>query len=788
MQQLLALLLIGVMSLGLIGCGSQPAARKAPPSSQAPALLVGKISEVAPPEGIRALNQFMEVYQPQIKILEPRPDQVVSDDQVTVRLQVNDLPAFKDEELALGPHLHIFLDNQLHQELYTLDKPVVLTDLTPGTHTLRVLASRPWHESFKNEGAYAQTIFHIFTKTLENTPNPAQPLLTYNYPQGSYGADPIMLDFYLSNTPLHLIAQEHPDDEVKDWKIRCTINGESFTFTDWQPIYLKGFRPGKNWVQLELLDENGNLFPNPFNNSVQLITYEPGRQDTLSKLIRGELPIALARKIVEPGYVPEPAELPSSSQEPAPETPTIPESDTVPVIPTEPESPTSPPSEPIAPQPESTPEPESTTSPELEAPATLPTEPELEEADKAEAERSRPSLEEPAPEEPILPSPAPEPSLVAPTVEPTPIAPSILEEPTQPKGFFNRFRRFKPFSEPPTEPIAIPTPGIPAELESPPSVEIPAEPDVERSLPALKEEEPSPEEPTPAAPETPVAAPTTEPTPTTPSIPQKPTQPRGFFNRFRPFKAFGKPMPEPEATPVPDVPVEPELPASVEVPSVPEVERSPSPEEPLTTEPAPATGIPETPSAAPVEEPLPPITPAPSETTTRLKGFFNRFRRSGKLPAVESPALPSSPAPTAAPPEKQTEVEEPATSISDQEEPITEELKPEDTEAIPEPAASSVEPSASDELVPPVVEPTPVNVPADQPEPVSDPSRSPQPFNTKQWLERLRRPKEPLPLPTPVGEPDVPIEPETSEPLPEVIEIPEPALEPTEGFTSEANP
>ena len=122
---------------------------------------------------------------------------------------------------------------------------------------------RPWGESFKNEAAFAQTTFHVFAKTGANAPDPAQPLLTYSEPQGTYGAEPILLDFYLTNAPLHMIAQESSEDDLADWRVRCTVNGQSFLFEQWQPIYLKGFKPGQNWVQLTLVDEQGNLLPTP---------------------------------------------------------------------------------------------------------------------------------------------------------------------------------------------------------------------------------------------------------------------------------------------------------------------------------------------------------------------------------------------------------------------------------------------------------------------------------------------------------------------------------------------
>lgn len=319
---LLATVLVVLVGVGLVSCttpqGGSALSGLPKPSS--------KLSEVVPPDAIRELHDALEQYQPQVKILSPRPDEILQDTTVSVRLQVNDLPLFKDEEWDLGPHLHFIVDNQPYEAIYDVSDPIVLEDLSPGTHTIRVFASRPWHESFKNAGAYAQTTFHLFAKTVDNNPSTDRPLLTYSRPKGTYGAEPIMLDFYLANAPLHLVARENAEDDIIDWKVRCTINGESFTFDRWEPVYLKGFKPGRNWVQLELLDEQGNPYPNSFNNTVRLIHYEPGGTDTLSKLIRGELTAQDVFRIVDQNYVPpapEPEVVPIP--EPEPEISPVPE-------------------------------------------------------------------------------------------------------------------------------------------------------------------------------------------------------------------------------------------------------------------------------------------------------------------------------------------------------------------------------------------------------------------------------------------------------------------------------
>lgn len=282
----------------------------------------GTVTEVSPPETLQALNQVLDRYQPQVKILTPKAGAVIESDQVSVELQVKDLPIFKDAKLDLGSHLDVVLDNQPSQSVYDLSSPLIFKNLEPGTHTLRVFASRPWHESFKNEGAYAQVTFHLFTPSNQNNPSSALPILTYNSPSGRYGAEPILLDFYLSNAPLKL----QPDlgsgagaanSVGQDWQIRCTINGQSFVLDRWQPLYLTGFHPGQNWVRLELINAQGQAIDNLFNDTVQVIDYQPNGQDTLSKLVRGDLKLSRAKTMILPGY--KAVQLPEPEPEPEPE-------------------------------------------------------------------------------------------------------------------------------------------------------------------------------------------------------------------------------------------------------------------------------------------------------------------------------------------------------------------------------------------------------------------------------------------------------------------------------------
>lgn len=292
-------MLVMMLAVGLWGCGDRTSAGVTSNfTTESQPVATQQLSEVATPTLITELRKELDQYQPQVKILSPQPNETLNSTTVQVQLQVNDLPLFKDEELGMGPHLHLFIDDQPYQAVYDVSQPITLENLLPGSHVIRVFASRPWHESFKNEGAYAETAFNIFTTNRKNNPDFTQPLLTYSRPQGTYGAEPIMLDFYLTNAPLHFVAKETPEDNIADWRIRVTVNGESFILDNWQPIYLKGFKKGENWLKLEFIDDQGELIENVYNNPVRVINYDPKLNDTLAKLVQNKLSLRTAKKLV----------------------------------------------------------------------------------------------------------------------------------------------------------------------------------------------------------------------------------------------------------------------------------------------------------------------------------------------------------------------------------------------------------------------------------------------------------------------------------------------------------
>jgi len=74
-----------------------------------------------------------------------------------------------------------------------------------------------------------------------------------------------MLDFYLVNTELS------PEGN----KVRATINGTEFMLDRWMPYIMEGLPMGENTVKLELVDNNGNVLPGPFNSVERTFTLKP---------------------------------------------------------------------------------------------------------------------------------------------------------------------------------------------------------------------------------------------------------------------------------------------------------------------------------------------------------------------------------------------------------------------------------------------------------------------------------------------------------------------------------
>lgn len=247
---------------------------------------------------------------PVLKIVSPAEGSTVNSSTVPVKLDLSgDLKGYmphQDPQTKMGNHIHVILDNQPYEAYYNIaDGPFELRNVPDGEHTLRVFASRPWHESYKNEGSFQMVKFTVKNGNA-NTNRPAttntgaqmsnansnanaaatpegkamqqsqagpvdakKPLLTYSRPKGEYkeaDADPIMIDFWLANAKL--------TGDGGDYRVRYSVNGGEPKFIDkWAPIWLQGWTAGKHSVKVELVDKDGNLVDNGgYNSTTREIT------------------------------------------------------------------------------------------------------------------------------------------------------------------------------------------------------------------------------------------------------------------------------------------------------------------------------------------------------------------------------------------------------------------------------------------------------------------------------------------------------------------------------------
>ena len=253
---------------------------------------------------------------PVLRVISPTNHSKINGSTVDVKLDLSgDLKGYvphKDPATGKGNHIHVILDNQPYEAYYELNQPFELRNVTEGKHTLRVFPSRPWHESYKNAGAFQMVDFTVKgggdaskptttrdgqmmaspTKspaakpeaskaaTSNASPTPARegkamassnagavdtmkPLLSYSRPKGDYSgadADSIMIDFWLTNASLQ--------GQGGDYRVRYSIDGGTPGFIDmWDPIWLTGWTSGKHTAKLELIDKNGQVVENGGYNS-----------------------------------------------------------------------------------------------------------------------------------------------------------------------------------------------------------------------------------------------------------------------------------------------------------------------------------------------------------------------------------------------------------------------------------------------------------------------------------------------------------------------------------------
>ena len=253
------------------------------------------LQEVAPPPAVQQLQEALAGREPRVEILTPADDTVLPPGPWTLRLRVHDWPLVDAGPLGLGPHLVVQLDDEPPLRLTSTE--ISLPALTPGSHRLTVFAARPWGEAAKNPGAWRQIRLHRSAANPLALPQPGRAQLIAVSPPAGAAAEPLLLDWLLLDAPL----QNLRSDDGR-WRLRVTINGDGFVIDRQTPLWLRGWKPGRNAIRLELLDGRGEPLNPPYNSLVREVDLgpsQPAARWQKGPLSAGELAILLGEAPAE---------------------------------------------------------------------------------------------------------------------------------------------------------------------------------------------------------------------------------------------------------------------------------------------------------------------------------------------------------------------------------------------------------------------------------------------------------------------------------------------------------
>jgi hypothetical protein len=259
------------------------------------ACFAAELTEQTPnPEELRVvpMRRSPEADEVEMTIVYPKEYELKTNQPLNLQVRLEGFPLGIDSELPRekeifndpkGQCLRIAIDNRPHfseneafidalddyEEYYEEDMQFKLPyNLEPGMHIMRSFLVRSFNECLKCEKCFAVRTFYVQSKTPILNVDLSQPYLTYNEPQGKYHYDPatpLLLDFYLTNCQLS-----------KDgYKVRMTVDGkDKRVLYSWVPYYVYGFTKGSHTIKLELIDQENNVVPGPFNTVERTITLE----------------------------------------------------------------------------------------------------------------------------------------------------------------------------------------------------------------------------------------------------------------------------------------------------------------------------------------------------------------------------------------------------------------------------------------------------------------------------------------------------------------------------------
>ena len=224
-----------------------------------------RLQEVAPPGAVEQLRRQLDQHRPKLRLRSPDDSTVTRADQVDLVLEIEDWPLRDAGDLGLGPHVAVQIDGQPPVRISEApDGEVRLTleSLAPGSHRLSAWAAYPWGEAVTSPGATIQSRLHLWQRLASTQPDADEPWLVPIGAATGTSDQPILVDWLLWNAPLQNLR-----DGDQRWRLRISLNGDSFLVDHQEALWLKGSngREGAT-LQMELLDGRGEPINPVFNN------------------------------------------------------------------------------------------------------------------------------------------------------------------------------------------------------------------------------------------------------------------------------------------------------------------------------------------------------------------------------------------------------------------------------------------------------------------------------------------------------------------------------------------
>ena len=286
MAFLMAILLITGMPVAGLALPTWPLRgdgnKQTPLESKPPS---GRLQEVAPPGAVQQLREKLQRYQPNLRLVTPTDNSVINADTVELILDVKNWPISRDDQLGLGPHVVVQIDNQPPRQLHELEAnrvSVMLNDLAPGSHRFSAWAAYPWGEAVKTPGANLQGRFHLWQRMEGTQPGSNAPWLVPVTNSADPALQPLLLDWLIWNAPLQNLR-----DGDGRWRLRLSVDGDSFLVDHQEALWLKGNSSSRgNLVQMELLNGVGEPITPEFNNR---LIHQSGQRATSPTWLKAHL-------------------------------------------------------------------------------------------------------------------------------------------------------------------------------------------------------------------------------------------------------------------------------------------------------------------------------------------------------------------------------------------------------------------------------------------------------------------------------------------------------------------